>query len=254
MEVKHMKKTLLLIIALTLVLGVASLWAREGGVPGIQGTPHDVQVMTGEAGLEPCAMCHTPHSGTGQYPLWNRDQGPQTYTMYNSPSFDMNDFNPGPQEPSSLCLVCHNGVFSSLVNYPGPGSHTNENYDYQMNPTFWAMLDTDLSNEHPISFTYDPAKDNSQDNNGFPAPTPCPTAQWRNWIVGSQGTYPLYGTGTVLSPTTQFECSTCHAVHDTIAYPGKQMVGGKSVGTQVFFLRGDNSGSKLCADCHRNRL
>ena len=112
--------------------------------------------MTGESGLEPCAMCHTPHSGTGQYPLWNRDQGPQTYTMYNSPSFDMNDFNTGPQDPSSLCLVCHNGVFSSLVNYPGPGSHTNENYDYQMNPTFWAMLDTDLTNEHPISFTYDP--------------------------------------------------------------------------------------------------
>ena len=132
------------------------------------GTPHDVQVMTGEAGLEPCAMCHSPHSGTGDYPLWNRDQGPQTYTMYNSPSYDMNEFNTGPQAPSSLCLVCHNGVFSSLVNYPGPGSHTNENYDYQMNPTFWAMLDTDLSNEHPISFTYDPAQDNSQDNNGFP--------------------------------------------------------------------------------------
>ena len=126
-------------------------------------------VMTGETGLEPCAMCHSPHSGTGDYPLWNRDQGPQTYTMYNSPSYDMNDFTTGPQAPSSLCLVCHNGVFSSLVNYPGPGSHTNENYDYQMNPTFWAMLDLDLSNEHPISFTYDPAADNSQDNNGFPA-------------------------------------------------------------------------------------
>ncbi|MGW8180658.1 MAG: hypothetical protein ACWGQW_18140, partial [bacterium] len=163
---RTMKKVFLLLVALTLVLGVASLWAREDGTPGISGTPHDVQVITGESGLEPCAMCHSPHSGTGQYPLWNRDQGPQTYTMYNSPSYDMNDFNTGPQEPSSLCLVCHNGVFSSLVNYPGPGSHSNENYDYEMNPTFWAMLDTDLSNEHPLSFTYDPSKDNSQDNNG----------------------------------------------------------------------------------------
>jgi len=178
--------------------------------------------------------------------------------MYNSPSFDMNDFNSGPQAPSSLCLVCHNGVFSSLVNYPGPGSHTNENYDYQMNPTFWAMLDTDLSNEHPISFTYDPAADNSQDNNGFPAATPCPTATWRNWIVGSNNAhYPLYSGGnavTATSGTNQFECSTCHAVHDTVMYPGKQMVGGKSVGSQVFFLRRDNSGSGMCADCHRNRL
>jgi hypothetical protein len=251
-----MKKVLIIVVALTLILGVATyLWAREGGQPGIQGTPHDVQVITGESGLEPCAMCHTPHSGTGDYPLWNRDQGPQSYTMYDSPSFDMNDHNTAPNAPSSLCLVCHNGVFSSLVNYPGPGSATNENYDYEMNPMFWAMLDTDLTNDHPISFTYTPSKDSSQDNNGFPDPQPCPDALWRQWIPGSNGShYPLYGPGTVASPTTQFECATCHAVHDTVPYPGKQMVGGKSVGTQVFFLRRDNSGSAMCADCHRNRL
>lgn len=247
-----MKKALLLLVALTLVLGVATLGARETG-PGIMGTPHDVQVMTGEAGLEPCAMCHSPHSGTGDYPLWNRDQGPQTYTMYNSPSYDMNDMNTGPQAPSSLCLVCHNGVFSSLVNYPGPGSHSNENYDYEMNPMFWAMLDTDLSNEHPISFTYDPSDDNSQDNNGFPAAVPCGDAPWRQWINAATANYPLYGPGTTLSPTTQFECATCHAVHDTVAYTGKQMVGGKSVGSQVFFLRADNTASAMCADCHVNR-
>lgn len=252
-----MKKALFLVLTLSLILGLATfLQAREDGTPGILGTPHDVQVITGEAGLEPCVMCHSPHSGTGEYPAWNRDQGPQTYTMYNSPSYDMNDFNTGPQEPSSLCLVCHNGVFSGLVNYPGPGSHTNENYDYEMNPTFWAMLDTDLSNEHPISFTYDPALDSSQDNNGFPDPVPCPDAPWRGWIPGDQGslTYPLYGSGTTTAPTDQFECSTCHAVHDTVAYPGKQMVGGKSVGTQVFFLRTSNAGSALCDDCHVNRL
>lgn len=246
----------MLVVALTLILGIATfLWAREGGTPGVYGTPHDVQVITGETGLEPCAMCHSPHSGTGQYPLWNRDQGPQSYTMYTSPSFDMlADAASGPQEPSSLCLVCHNGVFSSLVNYPGPGSHSNENYDYQMNPTFWAMLDLDLSNEHPISFTYDPSRDNDQDNNGFPEAVQCPTADWRYWIIGAGGArYPLYG-GNGVTATDQFECSTCHAVHDTVAYPGKQMVGGKSVGSQVFFLRQDNSGSTMCADCHRNRL
>jgi len=247
-----MKKTLLLGLVAMLVLGLATLlWAREGGTPGIANTPHDVQVMTGEAGLEPCAMCHSPHSGTGSYPLWNRDQAAQTYTLYDSPSYDMNDNNQ-PQEPSSLCLVCHNGVFSSLVNYPGPGSHTNENYDYEMNPTFWAMIGTDLSNDHPISFTYEPTADNQQDNNGFPDAAPCPTATWRLWIPGDMGaiTYPLYGSG---ATANQFECATCHAVHDTVNYTGKQMVGGKSVGTQVFFLRTSNAGSELCNDCHVNR-
>ena len=248
-----MKKALLLIVALTLVLGVATLWARENGAPGLQDTPHDVQVITGEAGLEPCAMCHTPHSGTGQFPLWNRDQAATTYTMYQaSRSFDMvASLATTPGEPSSLCLVCHNGVFSTLVNYPGPGSHGNENYDYQMNPTFWAMLDTDLSNEHPISFAYNPSLDTNQDNNGFPAATTCSTNQNRMWIQTGGMTFPLYGTG---GNNDRFECATCHSVHDTVAYPGKQMVGGKSVGTQVFFLRADNSGSKMCAACHVNRL
>jgi hypothetical protein len=254
-----MKKSLLILLALSLILGLATLlWAREGGTPGIYGTPHDVQVITGEAGLEPCAMCHSPHSGTGQYPLWNRDQGPQSYTMYSSPTYDMGAVSASsPQEPSSLCLVCHNGIFSSLVNYPGPGSHTNENYDYEMNPTFWAMLDTDLRNEHPISFTYDPSLDANQDNNNFPPAEQCSAeTPWRYWIPGQEGrlTYPLYRKSSLSSGnTTEFECSTCHSVHDTVLYPGKQMVGGKSVGTQVFFLRASNAGSLMCADCHRNR-
>lgn len=251
-----MKKILLLVLAVSLVAGIATvLYAGVNG-PGVKETPHDVQVITGEEGLEPCAMCHSPHSGTGDYPLWNRDQGPQTYQMYASISFDMGDGTNQPQAPSSLCLVCHNGVFSSLVNYPGPGSHSGEQYDYEMNPTFWAMLDTDLRNDHPISFTYDEDADNTQDNNGFPTPNICTTGlrdrQWIGSYTQNDSTglyYPLYG-----SASDQFECATCHAVHDTVDYDGKQIVGGKSVGTQVFFLRNDNSGSQMCADCHRRRL
>jgi len=122
-----------------------------------------------------------------------------------------------------------------------------------MNPTFWAMLGLDLTNEHPISFTYDPAMDNTQDNNGFPDTNPCNTGTRTRNLIPSVNTsktlaYPLYG-----STFDQFECSTCHSVHDTVPYPGKQLVGGKSVGSQVFFLRSDNSESKMCADCHINR-
>jgi hypothetical protein len=248
-----MKKVLLLVLALTMVLGVATVLRAGIDAPGVKDTPHDVRLITGEDGLEPCAMCHTPHSGTGDYPLWNRDQGGQTYTMYNSPSFDMVRASQ-PQAPSSLCLVCHNGVFSSLVNYPGPGSHSGEEYDYEMNPTFWAMLGTDLTNEHPISFTYEPNRDSNQDNNWFPDPNLCNTAYQTRYWVPSTATpsmtlaYPLYG-----PDARQFECSTCHSVHDTVRYNGKQIVGGKSVGTQVFFLRHSNAESAMCADCHRNR-
>jgi len=247
-----MKKALMLVLAMCLVFGLATVVMAGVTGPGVKDTPHDVRVITGQEGLEPCAMCHTPHSGTGVAPLWNRDQGVQTYELYNNASFDMYSGNQ-PQNPSSLCLVCHNGVFSSLVNYPGPGSPQNDDYDYEMNPSFWAMLGTDLSNDHPISFTYDPAADSTQDNNGFPPVNTCDTGTTvRNWIPSYYKSvtlsYPLYGTDRL-----QMECATCHSVHDTVQYNGKQLVGGKSVGTQVFFLRHSNADSAMCADCHINR-
>ena len=255
-----MKKVLVLALALSLALGIATVLMASQNEPGVENTPHDVRVFTGNNDLEPCAMCHTPHSGTGDYPIWNRDQGAQTYIMYASPTFDMRmGAAAQPQAPSSLCLVCHNGVYSQLVNYPGPGSHVNEDYDYQMNAYFWAMLDVDLHNDHPISFTYNPALD--ADYDGFPNWGPCGLSiAPRNCIPGYGITvgnstgfigYPLYGT-----QMDQFECATCHSVHDTVNYTDggvKQLAGGKSVGTQVFFLRRDNSQSMLCGDCHRNR-
>jgi len=252
-----MKKVLILLCVFVALFGFTTILNAGIAGPGVLDTPHDVQVITGEGGLEPCAMCHSPHSGSGQYPLWNRDQAAQSYTPYESPTFDMGPISDPIGEPSSLCLVCHNGVFSSLINYPGPGSHSNEAYDFEMNPTFWAMLGTDLHDDHPISFTYSETFDEAQDRNGFPDITTCPVGSGtRNFItaancVGAPGFgpgFPLYGAG-----TTQFECATCHSVHDTVDYSGKMLVGGKSVGTQVFFLRCSNVGSQFCGDCHQRR-
>jgi hypothetical protein len=241
------------------VFGIATALRAGMTAPGVLNTPHDVQVMTGETGLEPCAMCHSPHATGSEYPIWNRDQAAQTYQMYNSATFDMQTGTPtGPGNPSSLCLVCHNGVFSNLINYPGPGSHQNELYDFEMNPTFWAMIGTNLMNDHPISFEYNPVLDNNQDRNGFPTTVPCGVGTAVRAFIqptlcaGAPGFgpgFPLYG-----SANTMFECATCHAVHDTVDYPDKQLVGGKSVGNQVFFLRCDNQGSKFCGDCHKRRL
>jgi len=203
------------------------------------GTPHDLAP-------EPCAMCHTPHNASGQYPLWNREQATSgSYTMYgsiNSPSFDMGvGAASTPGNPSNLCLVCHNGQFSSLVNYPGP-CNVNPDPAYDLEVAGCANLELDLTNDHPISFTYNPALDASSDNNGFPNITNVTAT--RNAIVGAiSGTYYyLYGS----SPNNQFECATCHSVHDVATYDGKGS-------TTVYFLRHDNAGSTLCRDCHFNR-
>jgi hypothetical protein len=250
-----MKKVLLVVFALSLVFCVATVLRAGTLGPGVKDTPHDVGVITGQEGSEPCAMCHTPHFAVkNTAPLWNREQfgGPTTYTMYvNAETFEMEPTGSTPGYPSSLCLVCHNGVYSSLVNYPGPGSHTGEQYNYQMPSTFWAMLNDEegLSNDHPISFTYNP--DDDLQNNGFPGIDDGKIVPDANCLgaPGFNGGFPLYG----VSKTT-FECATCHSVHDTVSYNSKLLVNGKSSGSQVFFLRCDNTGSQLCGACHVKRL
>jgi hypothetical protein len=213
----------------------------------LSGSPHDVNVMrkaTGE--LETCAMCHTPHSSIEAPPLWNRNQPPENYTLYESSTFDMNA-GQALQAPSTHCMTCHNGVSSTLVNYVGPGSNTNTDYDIGNNdPLFsnFTNMGINLKNNHPVSFTYDPADD--MDNNGFPSSQSL--GPGRKAIIGSFGRYPLYGAN-----SNQFECSTCHDVHNTVEYPGKEITDGKSSGKQVYFLRAGNSGSQMCTDCHTNR-
>jgi hypothetical protein len=237
-----MKKVLLLILAISLMAGVATVWAT------VIGTPHDI-------GTEPCAMCHTPHSGMGQYPLWNRSQvggEVSSYNMYQaSISYDMIEGAAAqPRSPSSLCLVCHNGIASELVNYPGPCSNPDPTYDLQI--AGCADLGTDLANDHPLSFNYNEALD--VDLNGFTGAVQYNgSTRGRYAIQGaiSNTLYPLYGTvnltGGILE-NNWFECATCHAVHDTAipVYEGKGS-------TQVYFLRSDNSGSQMCLDCHVNR-
>jgi hypothetical protein len=235
-----MKKISIIAIALMLTMGFTVYgWAA------IEGTPHDVNVMVSGGGsdLERCAMCHTPHSGTGDYPLWNREQATQVYTMYESPTYDMG--TGALNGPSTLCMVCHNGVASQLVNYPGPGSAVNTDYDFDdtyLNAP-WSNLGTGMKDDHPISFTYNPTGD--YDDNGFPIVATGTSG--RKFVDGSLANYPLYG-GTAATPGSEFECSSCHAVHHTPQDSYDPALTG-----EVFFLRISNVGSQMCTDCHTNR-
>jgi len=238
-----MKKVLLFVLAVSLVIGVATLVSAR-----IQSTPHDIAP-------EPCAMCHTPHHANYGYPLWNRVQANQTYAMYESPTFDMSNVTGyvALNGNSKFCMVCHNGLASTLVNYPGPCSTVDPDYDYDMPDGSCAQVgdgpaaewnpDNDLTNDHPLNFTYDPSADSIIDDNRFPLIDN--SFEPRHFIPGEYtGTfYPLF---TSVDGADRFECSTCHSVHDTATYPDK--------GTyQVYFLRTDNTGSAMCMDCHTNK-
>ena len=236
---------------LIILLSVAILAAAGIALAGINNTPHNIpQFVSGKTG-EPCAYCHTPHvGGTGDptYPLWNRSQNGITYTMYSSPTFDM---TPGPTRTQAqvdmstrACLQCHNGVASELINYPGRGlKSASAEATYNFTGTDLgnlANIGTDLRQEHPVGFTYNPSLDN--ENNGFPAIS-----------SGKVGTtnLPLYGTD-ITQVRNMLGCGSCHEPHDRYTYTGKNA-------TQVYFLRNatasdnGNAGSAMCKACHVNK-
>ena len=119
-----------------------------------------------------CVFCHTPHSpgNVPVAPLWNRQLSGATYTTYTSGSIEANaaELAAGPGGSSKLCLSCHDGTLAIAnvdvlnnqtnvtVNMTGTGpGGTIPPGPYGAQSGFTRNLGVDLTNDHPISFTYD---------------------------------------------------------------------------------------------------
>jgi predicted CXXCH cytochrome family protein len=228
-----MRKILCTIVALALLALPGTILA----VDDVANTVHNLstsgtEIHTSDGTDQVCVFCHTPHGAvSGDAPLWNRLVNTSGYTMYTSATIDMTIASQ-PQGVSQACLSCHDGTiaFDALINGPGAGD-----YDPTGASRGWTFLDVatplggnrmpageivnlgqDLSNDHPISVTYD------------------------NSVTGDtafNASSSVTGAGLVLygSSTNQVECGSCHNPHDD------------TFGT---FLRISNSGSALCTTCH----
>jgi predicted CXXCH cytochrome family protein len=100
---------------------------------------------------EICLFCHAPHNSAPAGQLWNRRTSAASYTPYTSSTLKS---LPGqPNGASLLCLSCHDGTIAlgEVLNRTTPigmaGGPLAGN----------ALLGTNLSDDHPISFTYDVA-------------------------------------------------------------------------------------------------
>jgi hypothetical protein len=173
---------------------------------------------------EICIFCHTPHNASGT-PLWNRNiSNTSGYNMYNSPT--MNATRPSaPTGVSLLCMSCHDGVsaINVLVNYGTVNPIImNQNRtklgDLSYPPSNDPNLTKDLSNDHPVSFTYDTALANADGGIYDPA-------------VTNIAPLKLYN--------SKLECATCHDPHEE----------GTTTGMAPF-LRMSNSSSYMCLKCH----
>ena len=178
-----------------------------------------------------CVFCHTPHAatsgGTVVAPLWNRALTTQTYAgkFYDSASLDATP-KPGEVSPgnpaggagigSKLCLSCHDGTLAIgtvgvLNNAPGniamqgtnPVSGGMPDGTMGANTGFTRKIGIDLTNDHPISFTYDAAQAARDGELYVPG---APGVAVANRVRGQpRPQFPLIG--------GQLECITCHDPH-----------------------------------------
>jgi len=192
------------------VLGSGSAFAL------ISGSSHDFTAETWSDG-QICAPCHTPHNALSSQvaPLWAHTISEENFTPY--AGIGTLDASVGqPTSVSLACLSCHDGQ-TALDGFVG--SSAGIDGTTAMGATAVGNLGTDLTNDHPVSFTYNDALAGS--DNGLHL-----ASSLDNTVTK------LFG-----SAEDQLECATCHDVH-------------RGDETLPSMLVMSNAGSNLCLECH----
>lgn len=211
------------------VLFAAAAPAAMAAVGTIVGSKHDFTAgaATYKGSNNPdgqvCIYCHAPHnnkSAAGTL-LWNRALSLASYTPYSSPTM-----NGTPVAAvgaiSKVCLSCHDGTIA--VDSYGTFTGT-----VPISGTSTAKIGPDLSNDHPISFTYDTILASADGALKDPSTT--------NVTIGASNT------GTIAAKmlfSGKLECASCHDVHNTSS---RTAVESKLVVVST-------AGSALCVACH----
>jgi len=221
---------------LTAVFGMLYMLVSGAAVAGtITGSKHDLAKYTG-AGAEICVVCHTPHnsdSSVTDAPLWNHTlsvTAQADYIVYASGTLD-GDTTGGPTGISKLCLSCHDG--SVAVDSFGGATGTDAAKIGATAETTYALIGTDLSNDHPISFNYGTAA--STDGALHPVTT--------SVVIGDTTADSKTTTIDGLLFNGQLECASCHDVHNKFTVASTRLATNK-------LLRVTMDKSALCLTCH----
>ena len=197
---------------MTLILSVMCSQLLMG--QSIVGSAHDFSDDTWNTSGQICLVCHTPHNAdvsVSNAPLWNHETTTATFTTYSSATMDATTGQP--DASSKLCLSCHDGTVA-VDNF---GDQTGGSHFLSGN----SNIGTALSDDHPISFTYDAALASSDDGLYDPTTT-------NSGLGGTINADMLIG--------SQVQCASCHDVHN-----------GSGVAK---LLKISNDASVLCLTCH----
>jgi predicted CXXCH cytochrome family protein len=206
-----MKKSLKNVVCLLALVAITS-----PTFAAITSSAHD---FSGESWTsEICNVCHTPHNGTIQEnsPLWDHDLTSETgYSLYTGVSIQATDLGQPTSGISKLCLSCHDGTIA-LDSFGGAVGA-----DFILDGEPGYIGGTDLSNDHPISFTYDTTLADADGSLHNPAVV---TTELGDTIDADL----LFG--------GKVECASCHDVHNAA--------------DEAYLLVINNDGSDLCLTCH----
>lgn len=213
-----MKPRFVSFIGLLLMLG-AALWSNQAlPVSDVTNTKHNLSVtgpgtVKAASETEVCIFCHVPHNALNAAPLWNRANPTGTYIPYASTT--MKGTMGQPNGTSLLCLSCHDGTIApgKVASRSAAIGMLGVKADGTLLDTSSGNLGLDLSNDHPISFSYS-------------ASSVLPEAELFSVPQNSK---------VKLDKSGQMQCSSCHDAHDN---------------TIPKFLVMSNTASALCTTCH----
>jgi len=200
-----------LFFSIVVVFAFASVTSGQ-----ITGTAHDFSGQ-GWGTTEICEPCHTPHNAdvtVTDAPLWNHEVTTATFTVYSSST--LNATIGQPEKNSKLCLSCHDGTIA-LDSFGGNTGTQVIDAEH--------LIGTDLSNDHPVSFTYNAALATA--DGGLFDPSAVNTS-----LGGTIEADLLFG----LTGSATLECASCHDVHNGFGNPN--------------LLKIDNDASAFCLTCH----
>ncbi|MBF0160981.1 MAG: hypothetical protein HQL88_01710 [Magnetococcales bacterium] len=223
-----------LVVLLLYGVGLSGAWAER--ISDIRRTKHNLSAIDYAGGPtrtvkavsenELCVFCHTPHGATSdttlKAPLWNRQLSTATYTgTYESTSLqaDVNELRAGPGGSSKLCLSCHDGTVAvgsvgvlagkmggNTIAMSGTGTGGVMPSGAGNSTGFTRNLGTDLSNDHPISFTYNAAVATADGELRTP-----PYSSGAALVVGNRSA----GAAKPVLPLddSKVQCASCHDPH-----------------------------------------
>ncbi len=201
---------------------VATLMASPALAGTIVGSEHDFSTQNWNSQAVICEVCHTPHNAvtsTANAPLWNHAETVATFQAYTSLTMDAADAGSQPTAASKLCLSCHDGT----VAVDSFGGTTGTEFI-----TGGALIGTNLTDDHPVSITYDAALFAADGGLVDPATTV---------TIGAGAQTRTGPISTVMLRGNKVECSSCHDVHNTFTAGNHLLVR-------------TNASSALCLTCH----